>query len=144
MNAFFIRGMGSMFEQNGGTQADDLIVAVQASGAAVKVWQKGRKRAIVNDVAWREALAENMQRENVSPVALKSGGADASRKPERLTPQPQDDFAPRGGSELEGTSLESILRRIRSLSDDPEKLLESHLGIFIEPAPPGKVLNSQG
>jgi len=37
-----------------------------------------------------------------------------------------------------------MMSEIRKLTDEPERLMESHLGVFTDPAPPGRVLNSRG
>jgi hypothetical protein len=40
--------------------------------------------------------------------------------------------------------FDEMVAVIRGMILEPEKLLESHLGVFINPAPPGKVLNAEG
>ena len=49
------------------------------------------------------------------------------------------------GRELpDAGEIGNMMDDIRRRADEPERLLESHLGIFTEPAPPGKMLDSQG
>ncbi|MDR3075977.1 MAG: hypothetical protein LBU26_01650 [Synergistaceae bacterium] len=125
------------------TQADDLIAAVNAANALNKVWEKGRKRRSVNDVAWSHALSEYIENEDIAVTPALSG----AKSPEQYA-APKDD-AP-GERALHGRDLpdadeiNSMMNEIRRLTDEPERLLESHLGIFTEPAPPGKMLDSQG
>ena len=55
-----------------------------------------------------------------------------------------DDRTSRGKSLPRADEIDGMMNEIRRLTDEPERLLESHLGIFTEPAPPGKLINSQG
>jgi hypothetical protein len=127
------------------TQADDLIAAVNAVNAVNKVSKKGRKRASVNDVAWKEALSENMEREGLEPIATKREETSTVEAPAITR---QDDFPGdktyRDKMALDANTIDDMMKEIRRLSDEPEKLLESHLSVFTEPAPPGKTLDSSG
>ena len=125
------------------TQVDDLIAAVSAADELNKVWEKGRKRRAVNDVAWKNALSEFMENGEIAitPDTKQVKAAEPYAAPredlprermERKEPLPRPD------------EIEGILKEIRKFTDEPERLLESHLGIFTEPAPPGKTLDSQG
>ena len=125
------------------TQVDDLIAAVNAVNELNKIWETGRKRRVVNDVAWRHALSEYMENGNIAittgvknmevvePYAVPGDDMPGERM-ERDKPLP-------GADEIDG-----MMKEIRKFTDEPERLLESHLGIFTEPAPPGKMLDSQG
>ena len=125
------------------TQVDDLIAAVNAADELNKVWEKGRKRRAVNDVAWKEALSEYMENGEIAitPATKKVSTAEAYVAPSEDIPA---DRAERSMPAPNTEEIEVMMKEIRKFSDEPERLLESHLGIFTEPAPPGKMLDSQG
>ena len=125
------------------TQVDDLVAAVNAVNELNKVWEKGRKRRAVNDVAWRHALSEYMENGDIAitPGANKMKAAESFAAPGDDMPGERvkrDKPLPRADE------IDAIMKEIRKFIDEPERLLESHLGIFTEPAPPGKMLDSQG
>jgi hypothetical protein len=125
------------------TQVDDLIAAVNAVKEVNKVWDEGRKRRLVNDVAWRHALSEYMENGEIAITP----STKQVKEPESYT-APRDDLPSDRVAQdkpLPGTEeINGMMNEIRRLIDEPERLLESHLGIFTEPAPPGKMLDSQG
>jgi hypothetical protein len=125
------------------TQADDLIAAVNAVNELNKAWEKGRKRRAVNDVAWRHALSEYMERGDIE-ITPRLEGSDATET--RAAPQNETpgERAPRDEPPPSPKEISNMMEEIRRLTDEPERLLESHLGIFTEPAPPGRMLNSRG
>ena len=125
------------------TQVDDLIAAVNAVNELNRVWEKGRKRRVVNDVAWRHALSEYIENGEITitPSAKQIKTAEPYAAPREEMPRKraeQDKPLPNADE------IDKIMKTIRKFSDEPERLLESHLGIFTEPAPPGKMLDSQG
>jgi len=125
------------------TQVDDLIAAVNAVNELNKVWEKGRKRRSVNDVAWRHALSEYMEYEGIA-ITPDTGQIKAPEPYTTVREDMPDDRAARDKSLPRADEIDRIMNEIRGLTDEPERLLESHLGIFTEPAPPGKMLDSQG
>ncbi|MDR1471962.1 MAG: hypothetical protein LBS75_05510 [Synergistaceae bacterium] len=109
-----------------------------------RVKKKGRKRGAVSDVAWKDALAESVCGASVGASETVEERAEVVEK--AAWEEPPDSISPEtvrrgGGDEAE---FDSMLEEIRRMAEVPEKLLESHLGVFIEPAPPGKILNSRG
>jgi ribosomal protein L31E len=126
------------------TQADDLIAAVNAVNAMNKVVDKGRKGRSVNDVEWRRALSEHMGREDVTITPQ----LEEARMPETYAAPRGDDTSndrmARDKPLPAADEINNMMEEIRRLTDEPERLLESHLGIFTEPAPPGRMLNSRG
>ena len=125
------------------TQVDDLIAAVNAVNELNKVWEKGRKRRSVNDVAWRHALSEYIENGEIviTPDAkrVKAMEPDAPANDDMLPSRAERDKPLPRADEIDG-----MMKEIRKFTEEPERLLESHLGIFTEPAPPGKMLDSQG
>jgi hypothetical protein len=122
----------------------DLIVSSISSTRRVE--KKGRKWGTLEDTSWEEVLRENLEKEGVSapePVKL----------PDDAQPAPvAEALEPAAGkrdqsAKLTINSQEEFLRvidDIKKMADDPEKLVESHLGVFIEPVPAGKWINSTG
>ena len=126
-----------------GTQADSLIAAVNAVNELNRVWEKGRKRRLVNDVAWRRALSEYIQQEEMAI----SSDTHRARAPEPSVMPGREglrDLPERDEPLLEAGEVRVMMREIRKLTEEPERLLESHLGVFTDPAPPGRMLNSSG
>jgi hypothetical protein len=84
-----------------------------------------------------EALAKSAGRADIAlPESKEAEHAETPAAPDELTP---------GNDEIPGAEeINGMMDEIRRLSEDPERLLESHLGIFTEPAPPGKMLDSRG
>jgi hypothetical protein len=118
---------------------------VNSLSSTRRIEKKGRKWGAVHDAAWEEALRENL--ENVGVV---------SSAPIRLIEEPEtmetmreapEEVELEAGAELEIKTEEEfaqVIKEIKKMADDPEKLVESHLGIFLDPVPPGKLLNSKG
>lgn len=111
-----------------------------------RVERKGKKKGIILG-NWREIFLEKLAGADVAEVLpVEDVRAEQVQKDEayddppliiqirdgkRLTIETEEDF-------------QNVLHMIQRLADDPEKLVESHLNLFIDPAPPGKMLNSQG
>ena len=120
-----------------------MIAAVNAVNELNKVWEKGRKRRMVNDVAWRHALSEYMEH---GDIAITKNTRQV-KAPDAYAAPREDPPGDRGVSDKplpEAKEIDGMMSEIRRLTDEPERLLESHLGIFTEPAPPGRMLDSQG
>ena len=126
------------------TQVDDLIAAVSAADELNKIWEKGRKRRVVNDVAWRHALSEYMENGEIANIT--QGTKSVAMAEPYIVPSEDIplDRADRDKPLLSTEAIDGMMDEIRKFIDEPERLLESHLGIFTEPAPPGKMLDSQG
>jgi hypothetical protein len=128
-------------------QGGDIIpeIAVSPISSTRRVEKKGRKWNDVQDLAWEETLRENLEKVGVkASEALKNvdefqSGRVALDVPgdvpvvlgDRLTINSEEEF-------------ETVIKDIRKLADNPEKLVESHLKVFIEPVANGKWVNSQG
>ena len=122
------------------TQADYLIAAVNAANELNRIWEKGKKRRAVNDTAWRLALSEYMGNGEIA-ITPGSKHVNVAESPKEDT---QSDLVELG-KQLPGVDeIDVMMKEIRKFTDEPERLLESHLGIFTEPAPPGRMLDSQG
>ncbi|MDR0648695.1 MAG: hypothetical protein LBF92_05115 [Synergistaceae bacterium] len=109
-----------------------------------RVEKKGRKWRAVPDASWDEAFRENLEKVGVSaPEALRKteefrGGADDAA----LWDAPRDQ-----GAELtieSAEDFEKVIGEIKRMADEPEKLIESHIKVFIEPVSNGRWVDSQG
>jgi hypothetical protein len=111
-----------------------------------RVEKKGRKWKPVHDESWEEILRENLETMGAPEAepAKKAGGiaedGGASQAPAE-TPLPERNAEFAINSEAD---FERVIMDIKKMADEPEKLVESHLGVFIEPVQPGKWINSQG
>lgn len=104
-----------------------------------RIRRKDRVRPLGEDSEWEEVLKENLETVNVdAPAAVRNEPAPPVSQTEREEPPPVR------RSVGEQPEPEELMRQIRTLADDPEKLLESHLGIFTAPVSNGKLLNSKG
>ena len=125
------------------TQVDDLVAAVNAVKELNKAWEKSKKHRAVDDVAWKHALSEYIDGEamTITPHLKQMNAAEphVARRRETAAERPAPKKPLPAADEIDG-----LMKEIRKFTDEPERLLESHLGIFTEPAPPGKMLNSQG
>ena len=120
--------------------------AVSPVAPARRIERKGKKKGTILG-NWREIFLEKLAGGEVAEVLpVENIPAERARNDEsheepplviqirdgkRLTIETEEDF-------------HNVLHMIQRLADDPEKLVESHLNLFIDPAPPGKMLNSQG
>ena len=146
------RAGGGMFEEvsamdrQWGDISPDMIVNPLSSTRRVE--KKGRKWGAVHDTNWDEILRENLEKiganapEQVKQVKIVDEAPSAE-----IMPETEDDH----GHDLDADivinneeDLEKIMKDIKKMADEPEKLGESHLGVFIEPVPNGKWVNSQG
>jgi hypothetical protein len=110
-----------------------------------RVEKKGRKWRELPDTSWEEMLRENLEKVGVNPPEpplkveeFQGGGLEGEKAEEVplgreavLTIDSEEEF-------------ERVLDDIKKMADDPEKLVESHLKVFIEPVFNGKWVNSQG
>ena len=117
--------------------------AINALNSANRIESKGRKRKAIPDENWEEVWLENLAKYGIK--AAKEVGETAEALASALDADSVEDF-PENDGDLEGFEMEfdEMLTAIRKMADDPEKLVESHLGVFTDPAPPGRMLNSQG
>ncbi|GHV27138.1 hypothetical protein FACS1894167_01630 [Synergistales bacterium] len=107
---------------------------------------KDKRMHSQRDIDWNEIWLENLRKFGVSPAetakpdetnsVFMNDGTDMA-----VNREVDSDRAPVKHSAADFDEMVAI---IRGMILEPEKLLESHLGVFIEPAPPGKVLNAQG
>lgn len=106
--------------------------------------ERKRRKLREGDMIWREVLSETMGGIKVDRNEVAEDVTESSRN------EPAETADPKGVSQRERSfdgsesEFESMMGEIRKMSDDPEGLIESHLSIFTDPAPPGRVLNSQG
>jgi hypothetical protein len=136
-----------MYGQSGDLSKDLRPNVSQAAGAVSevnRVRQKGRKREVASDAAWSDALAESMGSAKAaeSPALEERVCAVEEVIREEAAGPVSGETSSRGRGDAE--ALDSMMKEIRRMAEEPEKLLESHLGVFTEPAPPGKILNSRG
>jgi hypothetical protein len=110
---------------------------------AGRIESKNRKRRAQSDADWKEVWLENLEKFGIR----RSGDLNKVDEAQTRRVDPEIANTPAGSvGKLSTTEmkLEEVVSLIRKMADNPEKLLESHLGVFVEPAPPGKLLNSQG
>jgi hypothetical protein len=133
----------SAMDRQWGDISPDMVVNPLSSTRRVE--KKGRKWGAVHDANWDEILRENLEKIGAKapePVQKIDEAPSAEIMPEAEDGQGQDSAAEIVINNEE--DLEKIMKDIKKMADDPEKLVESHLGVFIEPVPNGKWVNSQG
>ncbi|MDR1482719.1 MAG: hypothetical protein LBI74_08850 [Synergistaceae bacterium] len=117
--------------------------AINAINSASRIESKGRKRKAISDANWEEVWLENLAKYGIKAANEVGETAEALAAPPDA--DSAEDFP---GDDAEPTvfemGFEEMLTAIRKMADDPESLVESHLGVFTDPAPPGRMLNSQG
>lgn len=110
-----------------------------------RVERKGRKKG--NTIAsWREIFMDKLKNGGVTPVE-RVEETISEEVAEVAATEPLSVTVLSPGEKLSIDSKEDfdrVIQMIRSMANDPEKLVESHLNLFTAPAPPGKMLNSQG
>lgn len=134
---------------NGGSDGFRTELAPVSAGIAAsvrKVERKGRKPKERGKI-WRDVVSEIM--ESALTDADENFGyfedldePDSTSSPEG--DKPSDDFTGVGVFDGSKREFECMIGKIRKMSENPEELVESHLSIFTDPVPPGKVLNSRG
>jgi hypothetical protein len=133
----------SAMDRHGGDISPDIVVNPLSSTRRVE--KKGRKWGAVHDANWDEILRENLEKIGAKvPEPVKKVDEAPSAE---IMPETKDDQGRDPDAEIiinNEEDLEKIMRDIKKMADDPEKLVESHLGVFIEPVPNGKWVNSQG
>ncbi|MDR1915872.1 MAG: hypothetical protein LBQ58_04770 [Synergistaceae bacterium] len=135
-----------MFGQSGDLSKDlrsNPSPVVSDASEVNRVKKKGRKRGVVSDLAWKDALTESMEGMRIDAPESVEDRAESVKEVYR---DESPDSGLRENTHTEGRKVEfdAMMKEIRKMAEDPEKLLESHLGVFTEPAPPGKILDSQG
>jgi hypothetical protein len=122
---------------------EQLIKGIDAIRAASLIEGKKSKGNALPENGWKEVWLENLAKYGVkASPAIEEPDKSAG---DRVRPEAVDvTLADLNESSSLGMRAEEVLTAIRGLADNPEKLLEAHLGLFIDPAPPGKLLNSQG
>ncbi|MDR1019200.1 MAG: hypothetical protein LBL73_00445 [Synergistaceae bacterium] len=110
-----------------------------------RVEKKGRKWRAVPDASWDETLRENLEKIGASaPEALKK---TEEPKGEADDASPWNAPQNQGAEELminSAEDFEKVIGEIKKMADEPEKLIESHIKVFIEPVSNGKWVDSQG
>lgn len=118
----------------------DKLAAVSPVFAADK--KKRRKTEAEGAMTWEQVLSAtaNMPIPPQRLITPKENAAKSTldESAHELAAIPPASF------EESARTIEEILDEIRSFADRPEELLESHLLVFTNPAPPGKVWNSAG
>jgi hypothetical protein len=113
---------------------------IDTQNSAGRIVSKNMKDKSQFGASWEEVWLENLDKHGIEdvkkaadpqPPAAPNEAADGVPLREEKTAIPEMEF-------------QEILTMIRKMADNPEKLFESHLGIFVNPTPPGKLLNSQG
>ncbi|MDR3255031.1 MAG: hypothetical protein LBT31_05650 [Synergistaceae bacterium] len=119
------------------------IKGVNSQGYANRIESKNRKGKALSDNAWEEVWIENLEKNGLTDVeGLKRTDETHPAKTESSA---ADDFlSARPDIAVAEIKFEEIILGIRKMADDPEKLFESHLEVFVDPAPPGRVINSRG
>lgn len=113
-----------------------------------RIERKGKKKSTILG-EWREIFMEKLAGVDMTGV-MTVESVDSSKKSAAVDEQfaePALVIRAADGTRLvieTQEDFERVLVLIQRLADEPERLLESHLNLFIEPAPPGKVLNSAG
>jgi hypothetical protein len=110
-----------------------------------RVEKKGRKWRALDDPSWDETFRENLEKVGVKPP-------EAPKRVEEFNGETQEQIPPEElpidrDAELTINSredFEKVLGEIKKMADDPEKLVESHIKVFIEPVSNGKWIDSQG
>ncbi|MDR3280669.1 MAG: hypothetical protein LBT23_09150 [Synergistaceae bacterium] len=117
--------------------------AVNTHGDTSRIESKNRKGKAQSDSAWREVWITNLEKYGIGEIEdIKNESEPQSAQIESSSP---NDFPiEKRKHKATEEELGEILLAIREMADNPEKLFESHLGIFIDPTPPGKVINSRG
>lgn len=117
--------------------------AISPVSAARRIENKGRKGKAVPDASWDDVLRESLENVGVNPPK----GIKQVEEPT----EPIAEMEPPNGPDLENglpvgdePNFEDMIEEIKKMANEPEKLVESHLGVFIEPVQPGKWVNSQG
>lgn len=104
-----------------------------------------KKESIIG--GWREIFLEKLAAAGLSSSITIEDASTVADLPEDVRDDLPVIISSQSGTKIlieSEEDLQLVLRVIKRMSDDPEQLFESHLNLFIEPAPPGKVLNSQG
>jgi hypothetical protein len=110
-----------------------------------RVEKKGRKWRALEDPSWDETFRENLEKVGVKPP-------EAPKRVEEFNEETREQVHPEElpidrDAELTINSsedFERVLGEIKKMADDPEKLVESHIKVFIEPVSNGKWIDSQG
>ncbi|MDR1514687.1 MAG: hypothetical protein LBS45_03250 [Synergistaceae bacterium] len=109
-----------------------------------RVEKKGRKWRAIQDSSWEDTLRENLEKVGVTaPETLKKTEEFRGETQESPEPSVQRDHE----TELSINSaedFEKVIGEIKKMADDPEKLIESHIKVFIEPVSNGRWVDSQG
>ncbi|MDR3332970.1 MAG: hypothetical protein LBT08_10125 [Synergistaceae bacterium] len=119
------------------------VEAISAVDAANRIGSKGRKRRAISDAGWEEVWFENLEKYGIR--ATREIKETEETLAPAIEPETPEEF-PKDAEQFTKLEMkfEEIITAIRKMADDPEKLVESHLGVFVDPAPPGRLLNSQG
>jgi hypothetical protein len=123
--------------------APNLIAPIEP---ARRIERKGKKKSTILG-NWREIFLEKLAEADMTEVVT----VESVRGEEAQSSEPREEspliVRMRDGKRLTIETEEdfrNVLGMIRKFADDPEKLVESHLNLFTDPAPPGRMLNSQG
>lgn len=130
---------------NQGDSGFSSIEAVLPLGPVRRIERKGKKRSPTLG-SWREIFMEKLAGVDLAGLFSVDDVPGNSKGEEQRTEQAFVIRNTGGASIVVETEedFQNVLIMIQRFADDPERLIESHLNLFIEPAPPGKVLNSAG
>jgi hypothetical protein len=109
-----------------------------------RVEKKGRKWRTVQDPSWDEALRENLENVGVTaPEMFKKTEefrGETRESPEQVVRRDREAELSINSAE----DFEKVIGEIKKMADEPEKLVESHIKVFIEPVSNGRWVDSQG
>ncbi len=123
--------------------------ALNAISPVAPTWRierKGKKKGTILG-NWREIFLEKLAGVDIAEVLPVEDVHPEEARQDESHDEPPLIIQIRDGKRLiveTEEDFQNVLLMIQKLADDPEKLVESHLNLFIAPAPPGKMLNSQG
>lgn len=110
-----------------------------------RIERKGRKKETLLG-GWREIFLEKLSGVGLSGVIMVENATMNSVGGDAPTDSPVVLKGMSGAQLVIETEeqFEQVLSWIKSMADDPERLFECHLNLFIDPVPPGKLLNNSG
>ena len=108
-----------------------------------RIAPKSRKYGGLQDKSWEEVLRENLE--------SKEGICEASDERDEPRNLAREALSEKKASVSESTapqewelSCDAMIAEIRKMADSPEQLVDSHMGIMMEPVQSGKWVNAAG
>lgn len=132
---------------SGTTDSQNMMLeAVNPLSPVRRIERKGRKRETWLG-GWREIFLEKLESVGLSGIVTVEDTAVATTTDSAPKPEGPIIIKSASGERLVIETKEQfdrVLLWIKSMADDPERLFECHLNLFIDPVPPGKLLNNSG